>query len=217
MSKKGNCNKYETIHNLGNKRTTSDIKNRNMTGNITTFICNDGKVINTIFINDLVFDCGLEGEDEPVLMSWLKYDQYSLCTEPDMKPCIEGHSKCCHTKDICIYKINPHNSLIPCRNGGHLQNCKNVECDLMFKCINSYCVPWAYVCNRNWDCPEGNDELNNPVCNSKRVCIHMYKYKNISQRCIHVGNICDGNNYCPLGYDEHLCELKNIKCPLNCN
>ena len=56
MSKKGNCNKYETIHNLGNKRTTSDPKNINMTGNITTFICYDEKVINTIFINILIFD-----------------------------------------------------------------------------------------------------------------------------------------------------------------
>ena len=87
----------------------------------------------------------------------------------------------------------------------------------MFKCVNSYCVPWAYVCNGNWDCLEGGDEFNNLVCNSKSLCIHLYKCKNTSQRHIHVGNMCDGNNGCPLGDDEYLCELKNIKCPLNGN
>ena len=86
----------------------------------------------------------------------------------------------------------------------------------MFKCINSYCIPWSYVCDGKWDCPHGNDKENNPVCGNQIICNHMYKCKNTSHICLHVGNVCDGSEDCPLSDDEQLCNLLNIKCPSNC-
>ena len=106
--------------------------------------------------------------------------------------------------------------MIPYRNGGHLEYCKNFEYNVIFKCFDSYCIPWSYVCDGKWDCPKGDDELNNPVCDREKVCINMYKCSQTSQKCIHIGNVCDMNYDCSLGDDEDLCKMKNIKCPLNC-
>ena len=54
------------------------------------------KKIDKPFVNDLGIDCGPEREDEAILMLLLKDDNYSSCTEADMLPCIEGHSRCYH-------------------------------------------------------------------------------------------------------------------------
>ena len=133
-----------------------------------------------------------------------------------MIPCMEGHSKCYHLKDICTYKLILHKYLVPCRNGGHLDNCKDFECNLLFKCIDSYCIPWSYVCDGKWDCPGGDDELYNPVCTKARMCRHMYKCRKILL-CVHLGNVCNGNVDCQFGDDENLCHIHQIKCPFGCN
>ena len=77
----------------------------------------------------------------------------------------------------------------------------------MFKCQDSYCVPWIYVCDGKWDCPEGHDEHSNPVCGNKINCVNMYK-------CKHRHVICKKN--CPSGDDEMLCQLVNQICPSVC-
>ena len=59
---------------------------------------------------------------------------------------------------------------MPCRNGGHLENCEKFECNVMFKCPNYYCVPWTYVCDGKWDCPYAEDEFNIEVCIGKSMC-----------------------------------------------
>ena len=73
------------------------------------------------------------------------------------------------------------------------------------------------MCDGKWGCAGRDDELNNPVCNKNLVCLGMYRCKNASQTCIHVGNICDGNKDCPLGDEELCCSLNQYKCPLKCN
>ena len=138
MTTKGDCKKYLYI---------TDKKNNLMLNFVEKFLCNDGKTINLALKNDLVIDCGPEGEDEPILMSLLKHDIYSPCKQPNMIPCKEGHSRCCYFRDICCYRLNMYNHLIPCRNGGHLQRCKSYECNSMFKCAESYCIPWSYACD----------------------------------------------------------------------
>ena len=205
MTITGACEKYKDIKYLINgnsiqfdKKVYVKEKRKESTSlNNEKFICKNGKVIDKMLLNDLVFDCGSEG-DEPVLMSLLIHDISSFCTEPQMIPCKEGHSRCYWLRDICIYKLNRLNHLNPCRTGGHLQNCKKFECNAMFKCIDSYCVSWSYVCDGKWDCPAGDDELNNPVCTKNQVCIYMYKCKNTTQRCLHLKNKCDGTKDCPL-------------------
>ena len=86
----------------------------------------------------------------------------------------------------------------------------------MFKCLNNYCVPWAYVCDGKWDCPKGEDELDILVCNRQIICKIMYHCQNTRQICLHLGNVCDGYIDCPFGDDELLCELRFVVCPAFC-
>ena len=101
--------------------------------------------------------------------------------------------------------------MTPCRNGGHLQSCKNFECNMKFKCAESYCIPWTYVCDGKWDCPEGDDELENPACGRNVNCIHMYRCRKTNNTCLHIGNVCDGINNCPLEDDKLFCDLKDVQ------
>ena len=129
---------------------------------------------------------------------------------------MEGYFQCYNITNLCIYKLNANQVLIPCENGRHLQQCKNFLCDIMFKCLESYCISWSYVCDGKWDCPHGDDELEYIVCNKNNTCLHMYHCRNTKQMCLHLGNTCDGYYDCPFGDDESLCELKSFDCPSFC-
>ena len=115
-----------------------------------------------------------------------------------------------------MYQLSVSNKLMFCSNGAHLQNYKAFECSTTFKCQNSYCIPWTYVCDGKWDCAEGFDETSTLECGCQIICEHLYKCKNISHMCLHLGNVCDGKNDCPFSDDELLCGLKLITCPLQC-
>ena len=134
------------------------------------------------------------------------------CISQGLLSCTNKNSECYEISEICNYLLDKKDCLIPCRGGEHLQNCRDVECNMKFKCPSYYCVPWYFVCDGKWDCPGGLDEDN---CNHKRVCKNMYKCKN-SVLCIHPYNICDGNFDCPAGEDEFYCSLDKINCPLSC-
>ena len=182
----------------------------------STFIsCKNSITLDQVFQNDLVADCGSEGEDEPILISLLKAKTYLKCKHSYELPCREGHSKCYNTTDICIYRLDVNNYNIPCRTGDHLQNCKEFECDITFKCQESYCIPWSYICDGKWDCPDGEDETCESILEKNVKCIHMYKCK-AKFMCIHLASLCDSYVDCPLGDDEILCGLKHTKCPILC-
>ncbi len=136
------------------------------------------------------------------------------CSSKTELRCSRGHDTCYNISSICVYKLNICSHLIPCRNGGHLQNCKEFHCNAMFKCLSSYCIPWAYVCNGKWDCAKGQDE--SQICGFKPRCVHMYKCKNSHQICIHLGNVCDDVLDCQLGDDEYHCDLKSSRCSTGC-
>ncbi len=85
----------------------------------------------------------------------------------------------------------------------------------MFKCPGYYCIPWKYVCNERWDCPEGIDESFRDTCQGDRDCKNLIKCKQ-SNICIHFGDVCDGVQDCPLGDDEYFCSLHGRKCPNEC-
>ena len=183
---------------------------------INKFQCNSGKILSSELVNDLVADCGIEADDESILKSMLLNGSYFECEHPSELPCKEGHPRCYNLTDICTFKLNSANQLRPCRNGGHLENCGQFECNVMFKCLNAYCIPWVYVCNSKWDCPEGDDETHDSLCEIKKVCFFMFKCKSTSNICVHTSNLCDRNNDCPHGDDESLCDLKDFKCPNSC-
>ena len=152
---------------------------------------------------------------EPTLNYLLSHRKQFNCKFPDQVPCLEGHSKCFNITDICMYRINEYGDLTPCRNGGHLESCKEFECNLSFKCKNSYCISWSYICNGNGDCPVGDDETNY-LCTESTICNQMFKCRYTSRKCIHTGNVCDGNDDCPMKDDELHYELQKTKCPSKC-
>ena len=176
------------------------------------FKCLDGPSVQVTFFNDLVPDCTL-GEDEPLLclnatnMENLRY----TCPKADMYECHPGSIHCYSEMDICQYKIDEQKkTLIPCRNGKHLDDCKQVDCGHKFKCKSSYCVPHSCLCNGRWDCWNGDDENH---CKS-RLCVGFFKCRH-SSMCIHLDDLCDNILDCPLRDDEQLCDVKH--CFLHCN
>ena len=177
--------------------------------------CSDNLQVSNILVNDLVADCGPSGEDELLLANLLQFGDPLMCTQPYQLPCREGHPRCYNISEICTFKLNEFNMLMPCRTGEHLQNCSQFKCNMMFKCPTYYCVPWRYVCDGKWDCPHGYDENVKHSCKGKRQCKNMFKCRE-SEICIPSVNICDGYKDCHLGDDEYLCSLKEINCPLSC-
>ena len=186
-----------------------------MNDKISNFIrCHNNQKVKKIFIDDLVPDCVTNAEDEPKLKSILELEKFYSCQMPYEIPCKEGHDKCYNITEVCIYTLNMYNHMTPCRNGAHVQNCVKFECNMMYKCLNSYCIPWSYVCNGVWDCPSGNEEAN--ICQKTSKCIQMYKCRKTHHICIHLGNVCDNTYDCPHGDDELLCIFRGINCPEDC-
>ncbi len=166
-------------------------------------------------LDDLVADCGTKSEDELSLQILLRIHFVLSCKNPGEIPCRQGHSKCYKTTDICVYKLDKFGHLSQCRNGGHLEQCKNFQCNMMFKCPNSYCVPWSYVHDGKWDCAFGEDEIKNDTSGINSHCKFLYKCINATQ-CVHLGSTCDNEENCPFGDDELLCELEIVLCPIYC-
>ena len=115
--------------------------------------------------------------------------------------CDMDQELCFNFSDICQYHLNEVHQLIPCPTGTNLYNCKPFECNKEFKCYLSYCVPWRYVCDGKWDCPQGFDELTSHGCGQNRECKNMLKCEG-SQICIHLEDVCNGVVDCPYGNDE---------------
>ncbi len=163
----GECYKYTSSE--WNKLTFTHDREES-----TYFVCNNKLQIDKNLVDDLVPDCGPEAEDEPKMKDLLKYNRLESCLHPYLIPCREGHSKCFNVSDVCKYKLNSRHHIFPCRNGEHLESCKQFECNSMFKCMNSYCIPWNYVCDSKWDCPDGDDEISS-LCSNSSFCAQMFR------------------------------------------
>ena len=203
FSAKGSCHKYVQARYPSEKLRKSN------------FLCSENRTIDITLKNDMVVDCPNSAEDEEILLSLLKYEEARTCRRPYEIPCKEGYSRCFNISHICTYRINLSGRLQPCSNGAHLQNCKHFECNMMFKCVKAYCIPWAYVCDGKWDCSTGEDETYVQICKTE-VCSNMFKCRGEQHKCLHPGNTCDDMIDCPQGDDEYLCELKHHKCPNKC-
>ena len=162
-------------------------------------------------LNGLVSD---QAGDEPTYRALLLEVKFYQCPLHHL-PCNYGNSKCYYFNEICIFRLNKYLNIIPCRTGSHLESCQNFECNIHFKCPGYYCIPWGYVCDGKWDCPDGYDESDKIGCGQKRLCTSMFHCKE-SQICLHLENICDGYDDCPLGDDEFLCVLKKEHCLEKC-
>ncbi len=174
----------------------------------------DDAMIDPLQMDDLVVDCYPSGEDEPVLDALITQNMKHHCADPNQIPCLFGHSKCFNVSLICTFRTNKDGHILPCNNAAHLRNCRNFQCNMMFKCYENYCVPWEYVCDAKWDCPAGKDEVKS--CPIAEECRGGFKCRNIRSVCIHLGQLCDGTQNCPHGDDKHLCDLHDVQCPGGC-
>ncbi len=202
LDRKGHCSKFESASPKFSEQTLfTHINKKNI-----SCTCH-------VLMNDLLADCGLQGEDEPILISFLSSGLKVECAVGEI-PCLTGHPKCYNITDICSFRLDYLSHLMPCRNGDHLENCKHFECNTLFKCPESYCVPWSYVCNGKWDCPHDSDEFS--ICTEERRCAEKLKCTNMQFLCIHVNSICNHIHDCPFGDDEELCELNMVQGPKRC-
>ena len=126
-----------------------------------TIKCSHGNVIDHKIQNNLLPDCDVEVNDNNVMSFSI---QESNCTGKGQILCRKGQLTCFNISDVCIYRLDNHGSLIPCRTGEHIQNCNHFECNMKVKCPGFYCIPWQYICDGKWDCPGGFDELQRDKC-----------------------------------------------------
>ncbi len=199
----GSCRPYNFNSDSPNKLNDQKCEN---------FFCSTGKTIDCDKVDDLVIDCSAEGEDEKLFLLASNQILFSHCREPHQIPCWEGHPRCFNLSDICSFVLSKEGHLWPCRRGEHLQLCKHFQCNVMHKCPDFYCIPWKYVCNRRWDCPQGTDEER---CDNLMKCVNLFKCRE-TPICVHLTSLCDAYFDCPLRDDEDLCSLLNVMCPLKC-
>ncbi len=131
---------------------------------------------------------------------------------PNVLLCKTGDQQSFNVSDICVYRLNKQTIACPCLDGTHLADCKEFECNMMFKCPYYYCIPWQYMCDKKWDCPQGTDEISCLTLS----CTNMFKCDSLDTVCIHLGQVCNGLEECPQGEDETLCDLKELACPIKC-
>ncbi len=179
---------------------------------VEIFTCSNVSLASLVSLDDLIPDTHL-GEDESCLKDTLLGRFFHTCGDPNRIPCVFGHPRCYDFKDICIYKLNQYNVLIPCRTGSHMVNCRKFECHAHLKCPNYYCIPWKYIRDGKWDCPVGEDETSSNI--TQTTCVGKFKCFQ-SNLCIQVANLCDNYPDCHLFDDEYMCELHETYCPTGC-
>ncbi len=139
-------------------------------------------------------------------------DKSQSCSNPNQLPCVPGFPICYDIVDVCIYRLNQHGLLSPCRTGSHIESCVHFQCHAHYKCSGYYCISWANVCDGKWDCLTGVEETKCTVlmnCNAKMKCFN-------SKICLPFANMCDNYVDCPHEDDEMLCELSAPICHNKC-
>ena len=69
--------------------------------------------ISSPLVNDLFLDSGSAEKDENILNTILLDDSEYNCKSPDQIPCMKGQSVCYNISEICTYKLNEMEKLIP--------------------------------------------------------------------------------------------------------
>ena len=136
------------------------------------FPCKSGATISITMVNDFVPDCGLKLKMNifsVILQQRLIFivsTKVKFHLEKDISYIIESSFK--NISEICTYKLNSMTHLTPCRTGEHLQNCREFNCNMKFKCLDYYCISGKYVCDGKWDCSHGYDKDTHKFCNSTK-------------------------------------------------
>ena len=176
-------------------------------GNYSSFECSEHLQIHYSFVNDLIPDC-TNGSDELFLIDRIHFRQERTCEDQNMLECYPGHNKCYFPEHQCMYYLsNITNALLICRNGKHLEDCEKALCTSQFKCPQSYCIPYAYVCNGAWDCWNGYDEYECKLWKCKGFYLCMK-----SSVCVPLDLVCNSISDCKNSDDEYFC----IECFSGC-
>ena len=170
-------------------------------------------------VDDLIPDCD-DARDERLLLEFLNSSDVNKvivderCRDPLSSPCHPGlFHRCYHRSDICSYQENDIGLVAPCRNANHLRFCKDHQCPRMYKCKDTFCIPYELVCDGIRHCPLDDDE-HNCTYSIQRSCPGLFKCKD-SQTCIDMTQLCDNQTNCPVrGEDEVICQIK--LCPGGC-
>ncbi len=138
------------------KREIKDVMKKINRSELSCNSMNMSTKLDIAMSNDLFPDCPL-ASDELLYKQLLLYEYQvkTTCSLPNQIPCQDGHPRCYNISQICIHKLDKNRYPTPCRTGSHMESCKDMQCNILFKCLYFYCIPWSYVCNGVWDCPHG--------------------------------------------------------------
>ncbi|XP_064640791.1 G-protein coupled receptor GRL101-like [Lineus longissimus] len=194
----------------------------------TGFKCYVGKCISKSNSHDIFPDCpGISQEDEQKQVASLFRGSFDLrgkfipgvatfssldpfCLSDEVR-CDYADVKCFRRSDACIYDTDELGYMTSCRDGSHLQDCKDADCPGMFKCPNTYCIPVRKRCDGEWDCPYGHDEVGCPIT---PICPGFLRCRG-ETFCLDQTEVCDGRVHCKSSRDdEKMCGI--TPCPQRC-
>ena len=111
---------------------------------------------------------------------------------------------CSQINQLCVFSFNTNH----CGRKKMNNICRIVKCPGMFKCDMFYCIHMSYVCDGQYDCKEGDDEILCPLTS----CPGLLKCRG-ENRCVSKEEICDNHVNCLYSMDD---EIDCHKCPVNC-
>ena len=103
-------------------------------------------------------------------------------------------------------KLNAHERQCPVWASD--EDCTHFSCPGMFKCERYRCIYMSAVCDGQYDCKEGDDEMACPLSS----CSGFLKCRG-ENRCVSKDEICDGYVNCVYSMDD---EIGCQQCPTNC-
>ena len=77
----------------------------------------------------------------------MSHNFINSCQNRDHMQCTYGCAKCFPVHKICVFELDQQGNLMHCLSGSHLKNCTKMDCNNMFKCTESYCIPYRFVNN----------------------------------------------------------------------